>query len=69
MKRITVLGSTGSVGQSTLALLAAAPPGRFAVEALVAGRDVAALAAQAKRFSARLAVVADLRQQAEQAGD
>ena len=34
-------------------------PGRFAVEALVAGRDVARLAAQARRFGARLAVVAD----------
>ena len=58
-RRITVLGSTGSVGQSTLALLDAAAPGSFAVEALVAGRDVAALAAQARRLSARLAVVAD----------
>jgi 1-deoxy-D-xylulose-5-phosphate reductoisomerase len=58
-RRITVLGSTGSVGQSTLALLDAAAPGTFAVEALVAGRDVAALAAQARRLSARLAVVAD----------
>jgi 1-deoxy-D-xylulose-5-phosphate reductoisomerase len=59
LKRITVLGSTGSVGRSTMALLAAAPPGRFAVEALVAGRDVTALASQARRFGARLAVVAD----------
>jgi 1-deoxy-D-xylulose-5-phosphate reductoisomerase len=58
-RRITVLGSTGSIGTSTLALLEAAPPGRFAVEALVAGRDVAALAAQARRHRARLAVVAD----------
>ena len=58
LKRITVLGSTGSVGRSTMALLEAAPPGRFAVEALVAGRDVTALAAQARRFGARLAVVA-----------
>ncbi|WP_408869755.1 1-deoxy-D-xylulose-5-phosphate reductoisomerase [Crenalkalicoccus roseus] len=54
-----MLGSTGSIGRSTLALLEAAPPGRFAVEALVAGRDVAALAAQARRHGARLAVVAD----------
>ena len=59
LKRITVLGSTGSVGRSTMALLEAAPPGRFAVEALVAGRDVTALATQARRFGARLAVVAD----------
>ena len=58
-RRITVLGSTGSVGRSTLALLDAAEPGAFAVEALVAGSDAAALAAQAKQHRARLAVVAD----------
>jgi 1-deoxy-D-xylulose-5-phosphate reductoisomerase len=58
-RRISVLGSTGSVGRSTLALLDAAAPGTFVVEALVAGRDVASLAAQAIRLSARLAVVAD----------
>jgi 1-deoxy-D-xylulose-5-phosphate reductoisomerase len=58
-RRITVLGSTGSVGRSTLALIDAAPPGAFAVEALVAGSDAAALAAQARRHGARLAVVAD----------
>lgn len=58
-RRITVLGATGSVGRSTLALLDAAPPGRFAVEALVAGRDAAALAEAARRLQARLAVVAD----------
>jgi 1-deoxy-D-xylulose-5-phosphate reductoisomerase len=59
VRRITILGSTGSIGRSTLALLEAAEPGRFAVEALVAGRDVATLAAQARAFGARLAVVAD----------
>jgi 1-deoxy-D-xylulose-5-phosphate reductoisomerase len=58
-RRITVLGSTGSVGRSTLALIEAAAPGAFAVEALVAGSDAAALAAQARRHEARLAVVAD----------
>jgi 1-deoxy-D-xylulose-5-phosphate reductoisomerase len=58
-RRVTILGSTGSVGTSTLALLEAAPEGTFAVEALVAGRDVAALAAQARQFRPRLAVVAD----------
>src|SRR5215212_8929138 len=58
-RRLTVLGSTGSVGTSTLAVLEAAPPGGFGVEALVAGRDVDRLAAQARRHRARLAVVAD----------
>jgi 1-deoxy-D-xylulose-5-phosphate reductoisomerase len=58
-RRVTVLGSTGSVGTQTLDLLAEAPAGRFEVEALVGGRRAAALAAQARRFGARLAVIAD----------
>lgn len=58
-KSITILGATGSVGRSTVALLEAAPPGEFAVEALVAGRDVAALAELARRLRARTAVLAD----------
>jgi 1-deoxy-D-xylulose-5-phosphate reductoisomerase len=56
---LTILGSTGSVGRSTMALVEAASPGAFRVEALVANRDTATLAAQARRFGARLAVVAD----------
>ncbi|MFL1460839.1 1-deoxy-D-xylulose-5-phosphate reductoisomerase [Roseococcus sp. DSY-14] len=58
-RSVTILGSTGSIGRSTLSLLAAAPPGEFRVEALVAGQDVAGLAAQAQAHRARLAVVAD----------
>jgi 1-deoxy-D-xylulose-5-phosphate reductoisomerase len=58
-RSVTILGSTGSVGRSTVALLDAAPPGAFRVEALVAHRDVAGLAAQARRLAARCAVVAD----------
>lgn len=58
LKRITVLGSTGSVGRSTVDLLAR-EPGRFAVEALTAHRDVKALAAQAVALKAKRAVVAD----------
>jgi 1-deoxy-D-xylulose-5-phosphate reductoisomerase len=58
-RSITILGATGSVGRSTAALLEAAPEGNFAVEALVAGRDAAALAAMALRLRARLAVLAD----------
>jgi 1-deoxy-D-xylulose-5-phosphate reductoisomerase len=58
-RRITVLGSTGSIGRSTLALLEASGEGQFRVEALVAGKDVATLAAQARAHRARLAVVAD----------
>ncbi|WP_207538390.1 1-deoxy-D-xylulose-5-phosphate reductoisomerase [Sabulicella rubraurantiaca] len=58
-RSVSILGSTGSIGRSTLSLLSAAAPGEFEVEALVAGRDVAALAAQAREHRARLAVVAD----------
>jgi len=58
-RSVTVLGATGSIGRSTAALIAAAPAGAFRVEALVANREAATLAAQARRFGARLAVVAD----------
>ncbi len=58
-RSVSILGSTGSIGRSTLALLDAAPPGEFRLEALVANRDVATLAAQARRTGARMAVVAD----------
>lgn len=58
-RSVSILGSTGSVGRSTVALVEAAPPGSLAVEALVANRDVETLAAQAHRLGARAAVVAD----------
>ena len=58
-RSVTILGSTGSVGRSTVALLEDAPEGAFRVEALVANRDAEGLAAQARRLGARLAVVAD----------
>ncbi|MCC7428302.1 MAG: 1-deoxy-D-xylulose-5-phosphate reductoisomerase [Alphaproteobacteria bacterium] len=59
-RRVTVLGSTGSVGVRTLQLLEGqAERGAFAVEALVANRNAALLAEQARRVGARLAVVAD----------
>lgn len=63
-RRVTVLGSTGSVGKSTVSLLEAAPEGRFDIVALVAGRDWQGLAAQAKRLKARHAVLADAAQYA-----
>jgi 1-deoxy-D-xylulose-5-phosphate reductoisomerase len=58
-RSVSILGSTGSIGRSTMALIEAAAPGTFRIEALVANRDVATLAAQAVRFGARQAVVAD----------
>ncbi len=57
-RRVTVLGSTGSIGCNTVELLLA-DPGRYEVEALTANRNVVALAEQARRLRARLAVVAD----------
>ena len=55
---VTILGSTGSVGQSTVDLIAR-DPASYCVEALVAGKSVELLAEQARRLRARLAVVAD----------
>jgi 1-deoxy-D-xylulose-5-phosphate reductoisomerase len=57
-RSLTVLGSTGSVGCSTLDLVMRAPE-RFAVEALTAGRNVKLLAEQARAVHAKLAVIAD----------
>ena len=57
-RSVTILGATGSVGQSTLDLVRADLPA-FRVEALVAGRQAEALAQEAKAVGARLAVVAD----------
>ncbi|QQS12767.1 MAG: 1-deoxy-D-xylulose-5-phosphate reductoisomerase [Rhodospirillales bacterium] len=57
-RSVTILGSTGSVGVSTLDLIGRQPEA-FAVEALTAHRDVDSLAAQARRLGARLAVIAD----------
>jgi 1-deoxy-D-xylulose-5-phosphate reductoisomerase len=57
-RRVTILGATGSVGCSTIDLLER-QPGAFAVEALTANRNVALLAAQARKLRARLAVIAD----------
>jgi 1-deoxy-D-xylulose-5-phosphate reductoisomerase len=58
--RIAILGSTGSVGRSTLEVVARHPD-RFQVVALAANRRVDALAAQVARFGPRSAVVADER--------
>jgi 1-deoxy-D-xylulose-5-phosphate reductoisomerase len=56
---VSILGATGSIGRSTMALMDAAEPGAFRIEALVANKDVPTLAAQALRLRPRVAVVAD----------
>lgn len=61
-RRVTVLGSTGSVGSSTLELMdqaEAAGSGAFEVEALTGGANIARLAEQARRWKPKLAVTAD----------
>ncbi|HEX4078203.1 MAG TPA: 1-deoxy-D-xylulose-5-phosphate reductoisomerase [Rhizomicrobium sp.] len=62
-RRLTVLGSTGSIGLSTLDVVAHARERYGAdslpIEALTAQSNTAVLAAQARRFHPRLAVVAD----------
>jgi 1-deoxy-D-xylulose-5-phosphate reductoisomerase len=57
-RRVTILGSTGSVGCNTVDLMARQPEA-FAIEALTANRNTALLAEQAKALNARLAVVAE----------
>jgi 1-deoxy-D-xylulose-5-phosphate reductoisomerase len=62
-RRITVLGSTGSVGTSTLDLMEqaeAAGTGHFEVVALTGGGNIARLAEQARRWRPAVAVTADV---------
>lgn len=58
MRSVAILGSTGSIGRSTLEVIAAAPD-RLRVEALAAGRNIPLLIEQVKRFSPRFVGVAD----------
>jgi 1-deoxy-D-xylulose-5-phosphate reductoisomerase len=57
-KTVTILGSTGSVGTQTLDILAENAE-NYHVRALVGGRNIALLAAQARKFRPDLTVVAD----------
>jgi 1-deoxy-D-xylulose-5-phosphate reductoisomerase len=57
-RRVTILGSTGSVGQSTVDLLLRNPDG-FEVEALTANRNPKRLAEQARAVRARFAAIGD----------
>jgi 1-deoxy-D-xylulose-5-phosphate reductoisomerase len=58
MRSVTILGSTGSVGQNTIDLLLR-NPGAFTVEALTANRNPVLLAEQARAVGARFASIAD----------
>ncbi len=58
MKRVAILGSTGSVGEQTLSVIASSPE-RFRVTALAAGRNIEKLAEQVRIFSPEQVAVAD----------
>lgn len=51
--RLSILGSTGSIGKSTLDLVRNSEPGRFEVVALTANANAELLAEQAKEFNAK----------------
>lgn len=57
-RSVTVLGSTGSVGTSTIDLILRSP-GRFSVDTLTGNSNVALLAEQAIQVNAKMAVIAD----------
>ena len=58
VETVTVLGSTGSVGISTLDVISR-NPGSYRVTALTANHNTQRLAEQCARFDAELAVIAD----------
>ena len=60
MRKVAILGATGSIGRSTVDLIER-NRGRFDVTAVTAATKVEALAEVARRTGARLAVVADER--------
>ena len=57
MKRIAILGSTGSIGQSTLSIVEQFPE-RYAVATLAAGRNVDEAFRQAQRWRPRMVSLA-----------
>ena len=57
-RRVSILGSTGSVGRNTVDLIER-DPAAFEIEALTAHTNVASLADQARRLKPRLAVIGD----------
>lgn len=57
MKQVAILGSTGSIGQSTLSIVESYPE-RFAVASIAAGRNVDAAFAQCLRWRPRVVSLA-----------
>jgi 1-deoxy-D-xylulose-5-phosphate reductoisomerase len=58
MKRIAILGSTGSIGHSTLSIVESFPE-RFQIVALAAGNNVDTVMEQARRFRPKVISVAE----------
>jgi len=58
INNISVLGSTGSIGQNTLKIVEMFP-GRFAIKALAAKSNIKLLASQIERFSPEIVAVYD----------
>ena len=58
LRRVLILGATGSIGQSALDIIRRHPD-RFAVVGLTAGRNVEALSAAAREFSPSWVAIAD----------
>ena len=64
VKSVTVLGSTGSIGKSTIDLLMRTPE-KYKTIALTGNKNIALLAQQAKTLRAQIAVTADEKKYAE----
>lgn len=64
MKRLAILGSTGSIGTQTLQVIEAHPD-LFCAEVLTANRNVKLLAEQAIRFKPNMVVIAEENKYAE----
>ena len=64
MKKVTVLGSTGSIGVSALDVIEK-NPGRFRVAALAAGKNIKLLHGQIEKFRPKIVSVSDLQSAAE----
>ncbi|MFA5581944.1 MAG: 1-deoxy-D-xylulose-5-phosphate reductoisomerase [Paracoccaceae bacterium] len=59
MRRISIFGATGSIGQNTIDLIARAAPGSYHVVALSGGRNISQLARDAISLRADLAVTSE----------
>ena len=57
LKRVSIFGATGSIGQNTLDLIGR-DPARFQVDTLTGGHQIDQLAQDAKTYGARLVVTA-----------